>query len=48
MLDELRVTARRWGVNLMRPEEEAYEMMPEGLSSEVEKSPSTYMNNVTQ
>jgi hypothetical protein len=47
-LDELRITARRWGSDPVHPEEEAYELIAEGLSSELEKSLSIYTNSATQ
>lgn len=47
-MDELRITARRWGSDPVHPEEEAYELMAEGLSDELEKSPSIYTNSASQ
>jgi hypothetical protein len=44
-LDELRVTATRWGADPVHPGEDAYVMMADGLSAEMEKSPTIYTNS---
>jgi hypothetical protein len=46
-MDELRITALRLGADPVHPEEEAFEIMADSLSGEMEKSSSIYTKSMS-